>query len=66
MIERSVLRFEAESLAGIELPCIVGRGKLDGPRVALLAGIHGCEYSSIAAVIRGLTAANLTTSSDRL
>ena len=52
MIERSVLRFQAESLAAIELPCIVGRGLLDGPRVTLLGGIHGCEYSSIAAVIR--------------
>lgn len=52
MIERSLLHFEAEALSGIELPCIVGRGALDGPRLTLLGGIHGCEYSSIAAVVR--------------
>jgi uncharacterized protein len=28
------------------------RGAQDGPRVSLIGGIHGCEYSSIAAVTR--------------
>src|SRR3954452_19756958 len=28
------------------------RGAADGPRLTLIGGIHGCEYSSIAAVIR--------------
>jgi predicted deacylase len=27
-------------------------GARDGPRVCLLAGVHGCEYSSIAALVR--------------
>ena len=54
MIERRVLRFEAEALVGLELPCFVARGDADGPCVTLLAGIHGCEYSSIAAVVRFL------------
>jgi hypothetical protein len=52
MIERKVLRFEADALSGIEIPCIHAQGALDGPRLSLLGGIHGCEYSSIAAVVR--------------
>jgi predicted deacylase len=28
------------------------RGVRDGPHVTLMAGVHGCEYSSIAAVVR--------------
>ncbi len=56
MIERRVLRFEAEVLAGLELPCIEARGEAEGPRLALLAGIHGCEYSSIAAVVQFMRA----------
>ena len=52
MIERRLLRFDAGALAGLELPCLVATGAQDGPRLSLLAGIHGCEYSSIAAVVR--------------
>ena len=52
MIERRVLRFDSAQLAGLELPCFVATGAQDGPRLALLAGIHGGEYSSIAAVMR--------------
>jgi predicted deacylase len=52
MIERRVLRFEAEALVGLELPCFVALGDRHGPRVTVLAGIHGCEYSSIEAVVR--------------
>jgi predicted deacylase len=36
----------------IEHPAYEARGAHDGPHVALIAGIHGCEYSSIAAVNR--------------
>jgi predicted deacylase len=54
--ERRTLRFEAEALVGLELPCFVARGEEDGPRVTLLAGIHGCEYSSIAAAVRFMRA----------
>lgn len=56
MIDRRVLRFEADALAGIEIPCIHAQGALDGPRLSLLGGIHGCEYSSIAAVVRFMRA----------
>jgi uncharacterized protein len=52
VVERRTLRFEAELLSGLELPCIVATGDEEGPRLALIAGIHGCEYSSIAAVMR--------------
>ena len=49
MIERGVLQ-----LAGEDLPCFRARGAQDGPDVSLIGGIHGCEYSSIAAVVRVL------------
>lgn len=52
MIERRTLRFESEVLSDLELPCFVARGSAAGPHLALLSGIHGCEYSSIAAVTR--------------
>ena len=34
----------------VELPLVVVRGALPGPRVAVTAGIHGAEYVSIAAL----------------
>jgi uncharacterized protein len=37
---------------GIQHPAFEARGARDGPRLSLLGGIHGCEYSSIAAVMR--------------
>ena len=52
MIERRTIRFDHELLAGLELPCFEAVGADDGPRLCLLAGIHGGEYSSIAAVVR--------------
>jgi uncharacterized protein len=52
VIERGTVRFDAEVLGGLELPCFVATGAKDGPRLSLIAGIHGCEYSSIAAVMR--------------
>jgi predicted deacylase len=39
----------------LEHPAFVARGREDGPSVSLLGGIHGCEYSSIAAVTRFMT-----------
>ena len=56
MIERRTIRFHAPVLGGLELPCFVATGSRDGPRLSLLAGIHGCEYSSIAAVMRFMDA----------
>lgn len=52
MIERRTIRFRHDLLAGLEHPCFEARGSQDGPRVTLIGGIHGCEYSSIAAVTR--------------
>ena len=40
---------------GLEHPAFEARGKRDGPRLSLIGGIHGCEYSSIAAVTRFMT-----------
>ena len=56
MIERTLIRFEHELLEGMELPCFEATGASDGPHVTLIGGIHGGEYSSIAAVIRFMRA----------
>ena len=55
MIERRTIVFSHELLAGVEHPAFEARGVEDGPHVALIGGIHGCEYSSIAAVTRFMT-----------
>lgn len=63
MIERRLQRFDNATLAGLELPVIDARGATDGPTLCLLAGVHGCEYSSIHAVrsfMRGLDTAALS------
>jgi len=51
-VERRTIVFEHELLAGLEHPAFEARGTAPGPHLALLGGVHGCEYSSIAAVIR--------------
>ena len=50
MLIRRVVRFPSPALAGLEWPVLEAVGARDGPRVCVLAGVHGCEYSSIAAV----------------
>jgi predicted deacylase len=52
MIERRTIRFDHELLTELELPCFEAVGESDGPHLCLLGGIHGGEYSSIAAVVR--------------
>jgi len=47
MIERRTIDF-----CDLEHPAYEARGDADGPHVALIGGVHGCEYSSIAAVTR--------------
>ena len=47
-----MIRFGSEALTGVELPSFEATGAAGGPHLCLLAGIHGGEYSSIAAVIR--------------
>lgn len=51
-VERRTIVFPHPRLAGLEHPAFEVRGAADGPHVALLGGVHGCEYSSIAAVTR--------------
>jgi predicted deacylase len=38
------------SLAGVEVPVVELTGGEDGPRLTVLAGVHGCEYAPMAAV----------------
>jgi uncharacterized protein len=45
-----MLRFPDAALDGLEIPLVEARGAGDGPHLCLMAGVHGCEYSSIAAV----------------
>jgi predicted deacylase len=52
MVERRTIVFSDPRLSRIEHPAFEARGARDGPHVALIAGVHGCEYSSIEAVIR--------------
>jgi uncharacterized protein len=52
VLERRTIVLPDPRLAAIDLPAFEARGERDGPRVALIGGIHGCEYSSIAAVVR--------------
>jgi predicted deacylase len=51
MVERRTIVFSDPRLSHLEHPAFEARGVRDGPHVALIAGVHGCEYSSIAAVI---------------
>jgi uncharacterized protein len=38
------------SLAGYDVPVVELTGTGDGPRLTVIAGVHGCEYASMAAV----------------
>src|SRR5258708_26180851 len=37
-------------LAGIDVPVVEAAGASDGPTLTVIAGVHGCEYASMAAV----------------
>lgn len=52
MVERRTIVFSDSRLSHLEHPAFEARGVRDGPHVALIGGVHGCEYSSIAAVSR--------------
>jgi uncharacterized protein len=41
-------------LAGLEVPLVEVTGSGDGPVLTVIAGVHGCEYASMAAVRRWL------------
>jgi len=51
MVTRRLVRSSNPALDGLEWPVFEATGRRDGPRVCLLAGVHGCEYSSIAALV---------------
>jgi predicted deacylase len=40
------------TLAGFEVPVVELAGAAQGPRLTVLAGVHGCEYAPMAAVRR--------------
>jgi uncharacterized protein len=49
-------------LAGLDVPALEVTGTADGPRLTVLAGVHGCEYAPMAAQriwARGLAAREL-------
>jgi uncharacterized protein len=52
MVTRRLVRSSAGALAGLEWPVFDAVGARDGPRACVVAGVHGCEYSSIAALVR--------------
>jgi predicted deacylase len=59
MIERTVIEFPHELLHGLEHPAFVAHGEAgQGPKLSLIGGIHGCEYSSIAAVTQFMNELN--------
>ena len=63
MLSRKTLTFDSPALAGEEWPCYEATGPSDGPRLCVLGGVHGCEYSGIAAAgrfMRGLDTAALS------
>ncbi|HEY2794726.1 MAG TPA: succinylglutamate desuccinylase/aspartoacylase family protein, partial [Micromonosporaceae bacterium] len=37
-------------LAGLDVPVVEASGASDGPSLTVIAGVHGCEYASMAAV----------------
>ena len=39
-------------LAGLDVPAVEITGAFDGPRLTVIAGVHGCEYAPMAAVRR--------------
>jgi hypothetical protein len=52
VVTRRLARSSNPVLDGLEWPVFEATGRREGPRVCLLAGVHGCEYSSIAALVR--------------
>ena len=46
----STVRRRTLDLAGIDVPVVELAGAQDGPRLTVIAGVHGCEYASIAGV----------------
>ncbi len=51
-VRRGYLTFSHPSLAGMRWPYTIVRGRSDGPRVAITAGVHPTEYPAIEAAVR--------------
>jgi predicted deacylase len=66
MTERRTIHFDHDLLAELDLPCFEAAGAPDGPHLCLLGGIHGGEYSSIAAVVRFMNALDTRDLSGRI
>jgi len=63
VVTRRIVCSSHPTLEAVEWPVFEAVGARDGPRVCLLAGVHGGEYSSIAALVhfmRELDVAELT------
>ncbi len=60
MVTRRLARSSAPALAGLEWPVFEASGERGGPRACVLAGVHGCEYSSIAAVVAFMRALDVS------
>jgi uncharacterized protein len=50
----TVIRREID-LAGLAVPLVEVTGSADGPTLTVIAGVHGCEYASMAGVRRWLS-----------
>ncbi len=50
----TVIRREFD-LAGLAVPLVEVTGSADGPTLTVIAGVHGCEYASMAGVRRWLS-----------
>jgi hypothetical protein len=48
----TTVSYRTLDLADVSVPVIELAGERDGPRLAVLAGVHGCEYAPMAAVRR--------------
>jgi uncharacterized protein len=53
-------------LAGLTVPLVEVTGSHDGPLLTVIAGVHGCEYASMAGVRRWLRALEATDISGRV
>ncbi len=61
MVTRRLVGSSAPALAGLEWPVFEASGTRDGPRACVLAGVHGCEYSSIAGLVQFMRALDVST-----
>jgi uncharacterized protein len=46
----AILTSRSFDLAGLDVPALEVAGTGDGPRLTVVAGVHGCEYASMAAL----------------